>query len=97
MAGFLGFTEHDFIQQFTRLRHDRKGLALQEKGNSECVFLDGRDCRVQPVKPRQCQDFPNRWNFSDFLQFCHAIPSEVGEQEWRRRVAGGTIENGRPG
>ena len=40
----------DFIQQFTRLAGDRRGLALQEKPNGECVFLDGNDCAVQPVK-----------------------------------------------
>src|SRR5437899_10622227 len=63
LAAFRGLSEHDFIQQFTRLSQDRRGLALQEKPNGECVFLDGLDCAVQPVKPQQCRDFPNLWNF----------------------------------
>lgn len=87
MAAFLGLNEHDFIQCFTRLRHDRKGLALQEKPNAECIFLDGRDCRVQNVKPQQCRDFPNRWNFPGFREICQAIPHEVTPEELNRRLS----------
>jgi hypothetical protein len=61
-------------------------LALQEKPNGECIFLDGNDCSVQPVKPQQCKDFPNLWNFPGFEKQCRAIPRIVREQEWRRLV-----------
>jgi hypothetical protein len=87
MAAFLGLSEHDFIQRFTQLRHDWKGLALQEKPNAECTFLDGRNCRVQPVKPQQCRDFPNQWHFPGFREICQAIPREVTQAEWDERVA----------
>jgi Fe-S-cluster containining protein len=66
LAAFKGVSEHDFIRRFTRLRHDRRGLVLQEKPDGSCVFLDGNDCSVQPVKPQQCRDFPNLWNFPGF-------------------------------
>jgi Fe-S-cluster containining protein len=61
LAAFQGLSESGFIQQFTRLRQDRRGLALQEKPNGECIFLAGENCSVQAVKPQQCLDFPNRW------------------------------------
>jgi|SRR5690242_8522970 len=61
LAGFLKMSEHDFIEQHTRLRRDRRGLALKERADKSCIFLEGRDCRVQPVKPQQCKDFPNQW------------------------------------
>ncbi len=32
MAGFLEMTEHDFIQRYLRLRPQRDGLALVDKG-----------------------------------------------------------------
>ena len=86
LACFMQMSEHDFIQQFTRLRHDRKGLALQEKSNGECVFLEGNNCTVQPVKPQQCRDFPNLWNFPGFEKICRAIPRRVGEEEFNRLV-----------
>jgi Fe-S-cluster containining protein len=72
LAGFLRISEHNFIQQHTRLRADRRGLALQERPNGECIFLDGNDCRVQSAKPQQCRDFPNGWSFPGFEKECRA-------------------------
>lgn len=87
LARFMGKSEHDFIQQFMRLRHDRRGLALREKPNGECVFLDGNECAVQSVKPQQCRDFPNLWNFPGFEKTCRAIPRMVSDEDYRRLVA----------
>ena len=86
LAEFKARSEHDFVQEFTRLRSDRRGLALKEKANGECVFLDGSDCLVQPVKPQQCRDFPNHWNFPDAEVSRGAIPREVDERDWRRLI-----------
>ena len=66
-------TEHDFIQQYTRLRANRDGLALIDKPGGECIFLEGRDCSVQAVKPGQCRDFPNKWNFPGWREVCEAV------------------------
>jgi uncharacterized protein len=88
LAGFLQISEIEFIQRYTRLAKDRRGLALEEKPNGECIFLDGNDCAVQPVKPRQCRAFPNLWNFPGFEIICQARPLVVSEDEYRRRLAG---------
>jgi Fe-S-cluster containining protein len=79
IAAYLGIEEHDFIQQFTRLRSQRDGLALLDKENGECFFLDGSDCRIQAVKPQQCRDFPNRWNFPGWREVCEATPGLTRE------------------
>jgi Fe-S-cluster containining protein len=86
LAAFKCLSEADFIQQFTRLRWDRGGLALQEKPDGGCVFLDVDDCSVQAVKPQQCRDFPNLWNFPGFEKTCKAFPREVTEAEYERRI-----------
>lgn len=86
MAGFLGLEERDFIDRYTGLRADRRGLALTEAAGGRCVFLAGRDCRIQPVKPRQCRDFPNRWNFPGFRDLCRAVAVELDEEEYQRRL-----------
>ena len=86
LAAFKGLSEVAFIEQFTRLRPDRHGLSLADKPNGECIFLDGKDCSVQPVKPQQCRDFPNRWNFPGFEKVCRAIPRVVSEEEYRRLI-----------
>ena len=87
LAAFKGLGENEFIQQFTRLRWDRGGLALKEQPDGACIFLEGENCAVQPVKPQQCREFPNLWNFPGFEKICHAIPREVSEAEYQHRVA----------
>ncbi|MDB6151168.1 MAG: hypothetical protein JWQ44_2616 [Chthoniobacter sp.] len=77
MAGLLEVTEHEFIQRYTRLRPSRDGLALMDKPNGECVFLEGRDCAVQDAKPVQCAGFPNTWNFPGWREQCEAVPTLV--------------------
>lgn len=86
MAGFLGLAEADFVERYTRLRGNRGGLALNERPNFECVFLDGSDCRVQPVKPQQCRDFPNLWRFPGCEARCRAVPREVSGADYARLV-----------
>jgi len=76
ISHFLEMPEAAFIQQFTRLRPRRDGLALIDQPNGACIFLDGRDCRIQPVKPVQCSGFPNEWNFPGWRKVCEAI--EIG-------------------
>lgn len=90
LAAFKGLSEHEFIQRYMRLRPDRQGLVLQEKPNAECIFLEGNDCSVQTVKPQQCRDFPNLWNFPGFEKVCHAIPRIVSDEEYKRLVAKAT-------
>ena len=89
LATFKGMGVGAFIEQFTRLREDRSGLALTEKANGECIFLEGNNCAVQPVKPGQCRDFPNLWNFPGFEKICHALPKIVSEEEWKKRAGPG--------
>lgn len=89
-AAFLGLGVSEFIQSHTRLRADRAGLALEVGANGECTFLENGNCVVQPVKPQQCRDFPNLWNFPGFEKICRAIPRQVNEKDWRRLVAAAT-------
>ena len=88
LAAHLGLTEWEFIQRHTRLANDRRGLALMDKPNGKCVFLDGQDCRIQPVKPNQCRGFPNHWNFPGFEKMCRATPRIVSADEYRSLIHG---------
>ncbi len=87
LAAFKGLSEFDFIQQFTWLRTDRHGLSLSEKPDGECIFLEGEDCSVQSVKPQQCREFPNLWNFPGSEKSCHAIPRMLNDAEYAERIA----------
>ena len=90
LAAFKKMSESEFIGRFTRPTRDRFGLVLREKANGECIFLDGRDCSVQPVKPQQCREFPNLWNFPGFEKLCQAIPRMVSREEREQLIAPAT-------
>lgn len=90
IATFLEQDETDFVQQYTRLQHDRRGLALQEQPDGACVFLKDQLCVIQPVKPQQCRDFPNLWQYPGAEQFCRAIPREVSAEDYVNLVATAT-------
>ncbi len=76
-----------FFDRVTRLASEGRGLALLNKPNGECAFLDGELCSLQPVKPQQCRDFPNLWTYPGSEKSCRAIPVRVGETEYRRLVS----------
>jgi len=80
----LGLSEDVFIQTHTRVRFLRNGLALEERPNGECILLNRDACRVHSVKPQQCRDFPNRWNFPGWKECCQAQP--------RRSVTPGGVD-----
>jgi len=73
IAGFLEMTPEAFAEKYTRLTADRSGLSLVERADGVCVFLtEARPaaCRIEAVKPRQCRDFPEKWNFPGWEKEC---------------------------
>lgn len=74
ISSFLNMEIDDFIQRYTRLRVNRQGLSIVEKeGSEECVFLtEEGGCLINDVKPQQCRDFPNKWNFPGWQEKCKA-------------------------
>ena len=80
IAGHLGLEEQDFIDRFTRLRPNRSGLALIDREDCACFFLEGDSCSIQAVKPQQCRDFPNHWNFPGWREICKAIEVPVRDK-----------------
>lgn len=86
IASHLQLSEDVFVGRYTRLRVDRKGLALMDRPGGECVFLEGEDCAIQPVKPQQCRDFPNLWSFPGFEKICRARPMMLSQSEYEARV-----------
>ncbi len=87
IAEHLDISESAFIKNYTRLKANRSGLALKDQSDGACTFLKDGNCRIQPVKPRQCREFPNLWNFPNFQEVCHAIPKQVTEEEYAQLIA----------
>jgi Fe-S-cluster containining protein len=79
IAEFLGMPGERFIERYTRLRSDRKGLSLIEHPDHSCIMLRNGGCRIHEVKPDQCAGFPNRWNFPGWRKECEAVPIPMSE------------------
>ena len=70
IADHLDMSIQDFTDQYTHLTQDRRGLSLIDKENGECIFLTAKGCAINPVKPKQCRDFPHGWKFTAFKSIC---------------------------
>ena len=81
IAAFLGISEIEFFDAHTRLTPDRRHLSLIEKTDGSCEYLTVDDdglacCAIELVKPVQCRDFPEHWNFPDWQKLCGAFSDE---------------------
>lgn len=92
-AEFLRLGEFEFVQKYTRVASDRHGLALEDKPNGECIFLENHDCRINPVKPQQCRDFPNLWNFPGFQEICRAKSIALNPDDYAAAILRATGRN----
>lgn len=73
IASHLGREPRDFIEHYTDVTEDRRSLTLVEGADGSCIMLTADNlCRINPVKPRQCRDFPERWRFPGFEALCQA-------------------------
>lgn len=81
IAGFLQLSEEEFRQRYTRVAPDRKSLILTDRTDGACVFLSEENlCRINPVKPRQCRTFPQKWQVDpEFQDTCQGFYSSGAE------------------
>ncbi len=73
IAIYLQLPEQAFIDAYTRLAPDRSGLIFLDRPDGGCIFLQGEEtpeCRINPVKPRQCRTFPADWTYPGWEKEC---------------------------
>ncbi|MCL1909367.1 MAG: YkgJ family cysteine cluster protein [Kiritimatiellaeota bacterium] len=74
IAAFLGLGENEFADKFTDLSADRRALILKEAADGACVLLGADNlCAANPVKPRQCREFPFTWSNGNSAEVCPGI------------------------
>ena len=76
IAGYLNMPESEFIDQYTEITQNRKGLSIIDNEKGHCYFFDdeANACGVYPVRPKQCKTFPNDWTVKDLESICPALP-----------------------
>ena len=74
IAAFLDIEDQDFMDKYVRLSSDRRQLVLIGQEDAPCIFLttegDRSSCRINPVKPAQCRNFPEHWNYPGWESVC---------------------------
>jgi len=78
IAAYLEMPVEQFLEFCTVPTADRPGYSLAENPDGACMFLrpDGR-CDINPVKPRQCRDFPLAWAVPDAREFCAGLAKSI--------------------
>jgi Fe-S-cluster containining protein len=73
ISAHLGLTVAEFTTHHAVLTPDRRALSLPEAPDGSCAFLtEDNTCRINPVKPKQCREFPDAWNFPGWDEKCPA-------------------------
>ena len=74
IAAFLGMDVYAFTEAYARLDDARSRLVLLEQPDGACIMLTPDNvCRINPVKPRQCRDFPSGWRTPATVAACPAL------------------------
>jgi len=56
IARKLGISKKKFLE--THAYPMRGGHSIRERENGDCLFLDGKMCRIYDARPTQCRTFP---------------------------------------
>jgi len=79
---FLGIPLAEFLEEYTRepdLAEDAaagiRWLVDKPGPLRECVFFEENACRIHPVKPQRCRDFPLKWRTPDAFNYCEGLKS----------------------
>ena len=74
IAQFLGEDPAKFREEWTAPTHDNDRRTLLENPDGGCVYLDDENaCIINPVKPLQCREFPERWRYKNMEHVCQAV------------------------
>lgn len=92
MAAYLGLTLEDFSARY--LVDTPLGPQLASM-NGACVLQEGTLCRVHPVKPRICREWPflpallaHADEYEAAKEACPGIPPGLSHQEFSRMAKG---------
>lgn len=61
IAEHLSVNESEFLEEYTK-KHGKDTVLINKPESSSCIFLKDNECSVWDVKPKQCADFPKRFD-----------------------------------
>lgn len=103
LAAHLGIDVESFLDVYTR--NDAGHTVLRNKPESnECVFLRGNECGVYEARPRQCREYPTKYDSRcpgfkkgrdmDFKEAVERVNRKCASlREWDRAVSNKLYED----
>lgn len=80
IARFLNIKVASFYNQYTFRPDGQTDVGTEDNEHwlldtetRECAFLENNLCKIHPVKPAQCRDFPQHWRPRDFFHYCKGM------------------------
>jgi Fe-S-cluster containining protein len=82
IADSLGISAEEFCKKYTRMLGDRRALIEKKpkNGDYDCIFLQGKQCQIYSVRPKQCQTFPwwkenlaSKKDWEDLAKECEGV------------------------
>lgn len=61
IAEHLSVDENEFLDKYTK-KHGKDTVLINKSESSSCIFLKDNKCSVWDVKPKQCADFPKKFD-----------------------------------
>jgi Fe-S-cluster containining protein len=92
LAAYLGLSEEDFARRYLVETSLGPQLATQ---NGACIMQEGSLCRVHPVKPRICREWPflpalltHADEFEAAKEACPGIAPQSKHEDFKKGVTG---------
>ena len=81
ISEFLDLSREAFLDTFAQFDRPTQTWHLIDQSDDlkSCIFLaEDNSCRINPVKPQQCRDFPTRWRPDNIIDFCEGWRAAAG-------------------
>ena len=77
IARYLGISIPELRQQYMTRTKEGGWSLVDHAETTDCIMLTSdRLCRIHPVKPEQCKNFPMRWRNQDAKSYCESLSED---------------------
>ena len=81
ISEYLDLSREGFLDTYCQYDHPSRTWHMIDQSDAlkSCIFLsEDNSCRINPVKPQQCRDFPMGWRADNILDFCQGWRAAAG-------------------
>lgn len=61
LSDYHGIGREEYVKRYTRPHGSSIILKNKSESSDECVYLDKNKCSINNIKPKQCKDYPDKY------------------------------------